>query len=309
MAMPDRSSQDCAGSHGLTVTCGDNGSMFSSPAERCVAPTGPINSTGGEAADVLALPTRPLLTRRKRPVWRDFCRHGIPEYLAHYYWWAYLWKPGIRFFDHPLIINLVLFGQYRKLTERALACLEKRPIGRFLQLACVYGSLTSEIARRLDFEGLSIADVSADQLGVTRLKLAIDRGPDSLPVDFMRCNGESLAYRDQSFDTALLFFLLHELPPRARAAVLAETARVLSRGGRLVIVDYGSRAPSHLLHRLGPLRRIHERLEPFLKGFRQADLIADIEQAAAQAGTRVVDVDETPVFGGFYRVVEVRFGI
>jgi len=240
-------------------------------------------------------------------VWRDFCRHGIPEYLAHYYWWAYLWKPGIRFFDHQFIINLGLFGQYRELTEQTLACLDKRPIGRLLQLACVYGSLTSDIARRQDFERLCVVDVSAAQLGLTRRKLAAGQGLDSHPVDFMQGNGESLAYRDHSFDTALLFFLLHELPPNARTAVLTETARVLSCGGRLVIVDYGAGVQSHFLRRLVPLRRIHERLEPFLKGFRQADLVAEIEKAAAQVGARIEDVAETPVFDGFYRVIEVCF--
>ena len=48
---------------------------------------------------------------------------GTPEYLARYYWWAYLWRPATWFFDHQPIINAILFGQYRRLMEGTLASL------------------------------------------------------------------------------------------------------------------------------------------------------------------------------------------
>ena len=35
---------------------------------------------------------------------------GVPEYLARYYWWAYLWRGGIWFFDHQFVINAILLG-------------------------------------------------------------------------------------------------------------------------------------------------------------------------------------------------------
>src|SRR5262249_40900163 len=42
---------------------------------------------------------------------------------------------------------------------------------------------------------------------------------------------------DASQDAVTSIFMFHELPPQVRRAVLAESARVLKRGGRLVILD------------------------------------------------------------------------
>ena len=62
---------------------------------------------------------------------------GVPDYLARYYWWAYLWRGGIWLFDHQPIINAILFGQYDKLLEKTLALADTRPDARLLQLTCV----------------------------------------------------------------------------------------------------------------------------------------------------------------------------
>lgn len=75
------------------------------------------------------------------PLYRKFL-DGVPEYLARYYWWAYLWRWGIWFFDHQPVINAILFGQYQHLLNRTLAQVETSPGARILQLTCVYGKLT-----------------------------------------------------------------------------------------------------------------------------------------------------------------------
>jgi hypothetical protein len=67
---------------------------------------------------------------------------GVPEYLARYYWWAYLWRGGIWFFDHQPVINAILFVQCDLLLKKTLAQVETRPDARLLQLTCVYGRLT-----------------------------------------------------------------------------------------------------------------------------------------------------------------------
>jgi ubiquinone/menaquinone biosynthesis C-methylase UbiE len=48
---------------------------------------------------------------------------------------------------------------------------------------------------------------------------------------------EAIPAPDNSYDAATSIFMLHELPPEVRPAVIAEAARVLKPGGRLVLVD------------------------------------------------------------------------
>jgi ubiquinone/menaquinone biosynthesis C-methylase UbiE len=56
-------------------------------------------------------------------------------------------------------------------------------------------------------------------------------------VDLMVANGEAIPLPEQSQDAATSIFMFHELPPKVRRTVVRELARVLKRGGRLVIVD------------------------------------------------------------------------
>jgi ubiquinone/menaquinone biosynthesis C-methylase UbiE len=50
-------------------------------------------------------------------------------------------------------------------------------------------------------------------------------------------NGEAIPLPDASEDAVTSIFVFHELPPEVRRAVMRESARVLKRGGRMVIVD------------------------------------------------------------------------
>jgi ubiquinone/menaquinone biosynthesis C-methylase UbiE len=56
-------------------------------------------------------------------------------------------------------------------------------------------------------------------------------------IDCLVGKGEALPMADASQDAATCVFMFHELPPAVRRAVLAEFARVLKPGGRLVLVD------------------------------------------------------------------------
>jgi len=56
-------------------------------------------------------------------------------------------------------------------------------------------------------------------------------------LNLMVANGEALPVKDESQDGVTSIFMFHELPPKVRRVVLREFARVLKRGGRLVVVD------------------------------------------------------------------------
>ncbi|HHH35603.1 MAG TPA: methyltransferase domain-containing protein [Gammaproteobacteria bacterium] len=116
-------------------------------------------------------------------------------------------------------------------------------------------------------------------------------------------NAETLGFRDDSFATVLVFFLLHELPPAARRRALAEALRVLRPGGRLLITEYDALPRRHWLYRLAPARALLLRLEPFLDGFWREDLDALLAALARERGLALHKVAQAACFGGFYRVV------
>lgn len=159
-----------------------------------------------------------------------YFQDGVPWYLARHYWWAYLWRTAVWLFDHQPVINAILFGQYQKLMHSTMAALDRAPRDRVLQLSCVYGSLTPNLMRALKRTPLHLTDVAPIQL---RLAEAKSRGLGPLMVT--RMNAEELAYRDDTFTTVVLFFLLHEMPADARKKVLSECMRVIAPGGVLIL--------------------------------------------------------------------------
>lgn len=56
-------------------------------------------------------------------------------------------------------------------------------------------------------------------------------------MHFLVANGESIPLAPDSQDAVASIFVFHELPPKVRRVIFGEFARVLKRGGRLVIVD------------------------------------------------------------------------
>ncbi len=232
------------------------------------------------------------------PLYRNF-QDGVPDYLARHYWWAYLWRVGIWFFDHQPVINAILFGQYHRLMQATLARLDPVVAGNTLQLTCVYGQLTPALLNHCP-SGLHIMDVATAQLQLARNKVRA-ANHRLYPV---RMNAEFLAYRHDQFDTIVLFFLLHELPPAARARVLDEVTRVLRPGGRLLITEYGE--ANHYLYRIAPFRILLGRLEPFLPGFHSQCLDEQLRIAAGHRAKQCRKVTQLDLFGGFYRLVEYR---
>lgn len=228
---------------------------------------------------------------------------GVPEYLARYYWWAYLWPWGIWFFDHQPVINAILFGQYDRLLRKTLAQVETRPGARILQLTCVYGKLTPSLLSSTGNE-VHLCDIANGQLQLARRKTQSfgDR------CQLTRMNAECLGYRDDVFDQVIVFFLFHEMPAEARHRTYAEIARVLRPGGSLLITEYAATPCHHPLYRFLPFRLLLGHLEPFLPGFWQEDVPAKLSDVFANRGKVLADEHTVePCFAGFYRIM--RFNV
>jgi len=182
---------------------------------------------------------------------------AIPEYLQKTYWWAYVHPNAVRFFERQWLVNAILWGNFAKLRDAALAELGDTLPGRTLQIACVYGDFTPRLAERVAPGGsLDVVDVLPIQLANLRRKLA----PDA-PVNLIQRNGADLGFAEGTYDRLVLFFLLHEVPLEVRRRVLSEAMRVVKPGGQVVIVDYHRPSRWHPLRTL--MRFVLKTLEPF----------------------------------------------
>jgi len=59
-----------------------------------------------------------------------------------------------------------------------------------------------------------------------------------LPIDFQIGVIEQLSFPDQTFDVVISTLMMHHLPDGLKRQGLAEIARVLKVGGRLLIADF-----------------------------------------------------------------------
>lgn len=218
---------------------------------------------------------------------------GVPDYLEAHYRWAYVHPNAVRVFERQWLVNLILWGNYRRLRDAAIAELGTPLPGRTLQVACVYGDLTTRLSRGVAAGGgsLDVVDVLPVQLDNLRRKL-----PSGAPVRLVSGNSAELEMEDRRYDQALVFFLLHEQPPHVRRRTLSEVFRVVKPGGKIVIVDYARPSRWHPLRYLWlPVLR---RLEPFAPDLWQSDIASWLPEGAATGEMR-----RTSCFGGLYQQV------
>ena len=183
---------------------------------------------------------------------------AIPAYLEETYWWAYVHPNAVRFFERQWLVNLILWGNFERLRDAALAELGATLPGRTLQVACVYGDFTPQLAARVarGDGSLDVVDVLPIQLANLRAKLGAASG-----VNLVHRDASDLGFEDAAYDRVILFFLLHEVPEDVRRRALAEALRVAKPGADVVIVDYHRPARWHPLRPL--MRWILRTFEPF----------------------------------------------
>ena len=159
---------------------------------------------------------------------------NVPKYLEQTYWWAYLHPNAVRVFERQWLVNLILWGNFAPLRDAALDEIGASISGTTLQVACVYGDFTEQVARRLAAGGeLFVVDVAPVQLH--NLKSKIKEYPS---VSLCHQDSTDLEFEDASFDNVVVFFLLHEQPLQARAQTIREALRVTKPGGKVIFVDY-----------------------------------------------------------------------
>jgi ubiquinone/menaquinone biosynthesis C-methylase UbiE len=220
------------------------------------------------------------------------CR-AVPHYLSAHYWWAYVHPNAVRVFERQWLVNLILWGNYRRLCDATLAELDEDLSGSTLQVACVYGDLTARLSDNVAAKrgNLDVVDVLPVQLHNLRRKL-----PPDAPIRLLAMDSTRLEIADARYDRALVFFLLHEQPRHYRERTLSELMRVVRPGGKIVIVDYALPRWWHPLRYLW--RPLLARLEPFA-----LDMWRDEILAWLPAGTGIMR--KQSFFGGLYQQVVI----
>src|SRR6266487_1035550 len=140
-------------------------------------------------------------------------------------------------------------GQVRELRQRTATLARLQPGDAVLDVGCGTGTLAMEVKPRVGRAGrVAGIDPSPQQIARARAKAARRH----VPIEFQIGVIEHLAFPDQTFDVVLSTLMMHHLPTSLKRQGLAEIARVLTVGGRLIIADFTRKQ-----ERVGQAARFH----------------------------------------------------
>ena len=174
-------------------------------------------------------------------------------------------------------------GKLRELRQRTADLARLQPGEQVLDVGCGTGTLAMEVARRVGQAGrIAGVDPGAEQIARARKKAARRH----VPIEFQVGVIEQLPFPDQTFDVVLSTLMMHHLPAPLKRQGLAEIARVLKPGGRLVIADFKRKQ-----ERTGQATRFHA----------GGSSMHDLAALVADAGFEGVETEEMqpPRFSAF----------
>ncbi len=134
---------------------------------------------------------------------------------------------------YDVMNDLMSMGLHRAWKAYAVAVANVRPGQAVLDLAGGTGDLARAFAGRVGTNGIVVhTDINEAMLKQGRDRL-IDEG---IVVPTLLCDAESLPFASASFDLVSVAFGLRNMTHKDKA--LAEMARVLKVGGRLVVLEF-----------------------------------------------------------------------
>ena len=134
---------------------------------------------------------------------------------------------------YDVMNDLMSLGLHRAWKAYAVAVANLREGDRVLDLAAGTGDLARAFARQVGTSGLVLhTDINEAMLRQGRDRL-LDEG---LVLPTVLCDAERLPLPDASFDLVSVAFGLRNMTHKERA--LAEMARVLRHGGRLLVLEF-----------------------------------------------------------------------
>ncbi len=134
---------------------------------------------------------------------------------------------------YDLMNDLLSLGLHRAWKAYTVAAAGVQRGDRVLDIAGGTGDLARAFARQVGESGTVVhTDINAAMLATGRDRL-LDEG---LALPSAVCDAEQLPFGDASFDVVSVAFGLRNMTHKERA--LAEMARVLERGGKLLVLEF-----------------------------------------------------------------------
>lgn len=159
---------------------------------------------------------------------------------------------------YDIMNDVMSMGLHRVWKAYTVAVADVRPGHRVLDIAGGTGDLSRAFAPKVGPSGVVVhTDINESMLRVGRDRLV----DDGMVLPTHLCDAEKLPYADASFDRVTVAFGLRNMTHKERA--LAEMARVLKPGGRLLVLEFSKVAAPlakpydwysfHVLPRMGQM--------------------------------------------------------
>lgn len=210
----------------------------------------------------------------------------IPPYQQEFYSWLYESKRLTKLLDRPWLLNLLTFGNSRRLADM---CLEEiAPHQRVLQMGVSFGDQLGRMADKLGVYGrLDVVDVSLTQLRHVRNKYRF------LHPSMNFINRDALEPFAEKYDVIVCYMLLHELPLPAKSKLINLILSSLSPEGKAVFIDYNHAAWWH------PLRWLSKMFNRLYQPFAERMSQTEIKDFALDK--QLYDWRKTTAFGKMYQ--------
>lgn len=141
---------------------------------------------------------------------------------------------------YDLTNDVISLGMHRLWKRTAIANLQLKPQGKYLDVCTGTGDLAMSIAQTAGFSGEIVGlDFSPNMLDVAKRRQARKQKEKELPalVTWIQGNAEQLPFPDDHFDGAIISFGLRNLVNLQSG--LNELARVVKSRGKVINLDLG----------------------------------------------------------------------
>jgi ubiquinone/menaquinone biosynthesis C-methylase UbiE len=139
---------------------------------------------------------------------------------------------------YDLLLRIMMRGREKHYRKDLLDLADIAPGHSVLDIGCGTGTQAIAVHRQVQPEGSVIGvDISRKMLAAAGRK-ARRAGAD---IVFQWADATRLPFEDVGFDVVTVTTVLHMVPPDRRRLCIGEAARVLKRGGRLLLIDYAGK--------------------------------------------------------------------